>query len=126
MGPANCARETAVGTCFMGKQLVPNELWMIIEPLPPPEPSKSNGGRLRAPDRAALASIIYVLKSGIPWGMLPKGLGFGSGVTRWRRLRDWQKAGVWRRLHLVLLDELGKAGLIDWSRVSLDSASASA
>jgi transposase len=44
--------------------------------------------------------------------MLPKGLGFGSGVTCWRRLRDWQTAGVWRRLHRVLLDELGKAGMI--------------
>ena len=55
-------------------------------------------------------------------GMLPKELGFGSGVTCWRRLRDWQKAGVWHRLHRVLLNDLGKAGLIDWSRTSLDSA----
>ena len=107
----------------MVEQYVPNELWMIIEPLLPPELPKPNGGRPRVPDRAALAGIIYVLKSGIPWGMLPKGLGFGSGVTCGRRLRDWQKAGVWRRLHRVLLDELGKAGLIDWSRASLDSAS---
>jgi transposase len=107
----------------MVKQLVPDELWMIMDPLLPPELPKLNGGRPRVPDRAALAGIIYVLKSGIPWGMLPKGLGFGSGVTCWRRLRDWQKAGVWRRLHRVLLDALGKAGMIDWSRVSLDSAS---
>ncbi|HVF01571.1 MAG TPA: IS5 family transposase [Rubrobacteraceae bacterium] len=107
----------------MVKQLVPDQLWMIVEPLLPPEPPKPNGGRPRVPDRAALAGIIYVLKSGIPWGMLAKGFDFGSGVTCWRRLRDWQKAGVWRRLHRVLLDELGKAGLIDWSRASLDSAS---
>ena len=106
----------------MVKLYVPHELWRIIEPLLPPEPPKPNGGRPRVPDRAALAGIIYVLKSGILWGMLPKVLGFGSGVTCWRRLRDWQMAGVWRRLHCVLLDELGKAGLIDWSRVSLDSA----
>jgi transposase len=123
MCPANRDREMAVGSCFIAKQLVPDELWMIIEPLLPPEPPKSYGGRPRVADRAALAGIIYVLKSGIPWGMLPKGLGFGSGVTCWRRLRDWQKAGVWRRLHRMLLDELGKAGLIDWSRASLDSAS---
>ncbi len=107
----------------MVEQLVPDELWMIIEPLLPPEPPKPNGDRPRVPDRAALAGIIYTLKSGIPWGMLPKGSGLGSRVTCWRRLRDWQKAGVWRRLHRVLLDELGKAGLIDWSRASLDSAS---
>ena len=106
----------------MVKQLASEELWMIIEPLLPLEPPKPNGGRPRVPDRAALAGIIFVLKSGIPWGMLPKGLGFGSGVTCWRRLRDWQKAGVWRESHRALLDELGKAGLIDWSRASVDSA----
>jgi transposase len=107
----------------MAEHLVPDELWMFINPLLPPEPPKPTCGRPRVPDRAALAGIIYVLKCGIPWGMLPKELGFGSGVTCRRRLRDWQKAGVWRRLHRVLLDELGKAGLIDWSRASLDSAS---
>jgi len=122
MGPTPSNKNTNVRPCSMAKDLVPNELWMIIDPLLPPEPPKPNGGRPRVPDRAALAGIIYVLKSGIPWGMLPKELGFGSGVTCWRRLRDWQKAGVWHRLHRVLLDELGKAGLIDWSRASLDSA----
>ena len=56
--------------------------------------------------------------------MLPKEeLGCGGGVTCWRRLRNWQRAGVWNRLHRVLLDELGKVGLIDWSRACLDSAS---
>ena len=118
--PSN--KNANVRPCSMAKELVPDELWMVIDPLLPPEPPKPNGGRLRVPDRAALAGIIYVLKSGIPWGMLPKELGFGSGVTCWRRLRDWQKAGVWHRLHRALLDELGKAGLIDWSRASLDSA----
>ena len=123
MPHADLDRDAAVGPCPMAKHLVPDELWMFIYPLLPSEPSKPNGGRPRVPDRAALAGIIYVLKSGILWGMLPKELGFGSGVTCWRRLRDWQKAGVWSRLHRVLLDELGKAGLIDWSRASLDSAS---
>jgi transposase len=122
MGPPRSNKNTTFGPCSMAKDLVPDELWMFINPMLPPEPPKPNGGRPRVPDRAALAGIIYVLKSGIPWGMLPKELRFGSGVTCWRRLRDWQKAGVWHRLHRVLLDELGKAGLIDWSRTSLDSA----
>jgi len=126
MGPTLSNRNTTVGPCSVTKELVPDELWMFIDPLLPSESPKPNGGRLRVPDRAALAGIIYVLKSGNPWGMLPKELGFGSGVTCWRRLRDWQKAGVWHRLHRVLLDELGKAGLIDWSRASLDSATVSA
>jgi len=123
MCPVNRDTDAAVAPFSMVKQLVPEELWTIVEPLLPPEPPKPNGGRPRVSNRAALAGIIYVLKSGIPWGMLPRGLGFGSGVTCWKRLRDWQKAGVWRRLHRVLLDELGKTGLNDWSRASLDLAS---
>jgi transposase len=74
------------------------------------------------PDRAALAGIIFVLKSGIPWEMLPLEMGCGSGVTCWRRLRDWQQAGVWARLQHVLLNRLGEADQIDWNRASMDSA----
>ncbi len=107
----------------MKKPLVPDELWAIVEPLLPPEPPKPKGGRPRVPDRAALTGIIVVLKSGIPWEMLPQEMGCGSGVTCWRRLRDWQAAGVWDRLHHTLLDRLGDAERIDWSRASLDSAS---
>jgi transposase len=103
--------------------LVPDERWAIVEPLLPPEPPKPTGGRPRVPDRAALTGIIFVLKSGIPWEMLPQEMGCGSGVTCWRRLRDWQEAGVWDRLHQALLDCLGEAGRIDWARASLDSAS---
>jgi transposase len=75
------------------------------------------------PDRACLTGIIFVLKSGIPWEMLPQEMGCGSGVTCWRRLRDWTEQGVWDRRHRLLLDRLGEAGQIDWSRACLDSAS---
>jgi transposase len=74
-------------------------------------------------DRAALSGIIFVLKSGIPWEMLPQEMGCGSGVTCWRRLREWQEAGLWEQLHLVLLDRLGQADQIEWERACLDSAS---
>ena len=74
-------------------------------------------------DRAALTGILFVLRTGIGWEYLPQELGCGSGMTCWRRLRDWQLAGVWDRLHRVLLDELGKAGRIDWTRASLDASS---
>ena len=104
------------------KRLVSDELWELVEPLLPPEPDKPKGGRPRVPARSVLEGIVYVLKSGIPWSMLPKELGC-SGVTCWRRLRDWQKAGVWHGLRRLLLDKLGKLGLIDWSRASVDSAS---
>jgi transposase len=105
------------------KPLVSDELWALVAPLLPPEPPKPKGGRPRVSDRAALTGIIVVLKSGIPWEMLPQELGWGSGVTCWRRLRDWQEAGVWDRLHQMLLDRLGEADRLDWSRASLDSAS---
>ena len=105
------------------KPLVSDELWALVAPLLPPVPPKPKGGRPRIADRAALTGIIFVLKSGIPWEMLPPEMGCGSGVTCWRRLRDWQEAGVWDRLHRLLLDRLGEAGQIDWSRAALDSAS---
>ncbi len=73
--------------------MVTDELWEIVEPLLPPEPPKPKGGRPRVPNRAALTGIVFVLKTGIPWGMLPKEMGCGSGSTCWRRLRDWQEAG---------------------------------
>ena len=107
----------------MAKPLVRDDLWAVVAPLLPTEPPKPKGGRPRVPDRACLTGIIFVLKSGIPWEMLPQELGCGSGMTCWRRLRDWQAAGVWERLHRVLLDRLGAADRIDWSRASLDSAS---
>jgi transposase len=67
--------ETSVGPCCISKRSVPDELWTTIEPLLPPEPLKPDGGRPLDPDRAAFAGIISVLKSGIPWQMLPKEFG---------------------------------------------------
>jgi transposase len=107
----------------MAKPIVSDELWQVIEPLLPAEPSKAKGGRPRVPNRAALTGIIFVLKTGLPWEMLPPEMGCGSGITCWRRLRDWQEAGVWERLHQLLLDKLGDAGKIDWTRASVDSSS---
>jgi transposase len=107
----------------MSKRLVPDELWTFIEPLLPVEPAKPKGGRPRVSDRAALGGILFVRRTGIPWSFLPAEMGCGSGSTCWRRLRDWQAAGVWARLHRALLDRLGDADQLDWSRAALDSAS---
>lgn len=74
-------------------KLVSDELWEAVEPLLPPEPPKPKGGRPRMPPRAVFSGIVYVLKTGIPWRMLPKEFGC-SGVTCWRRLRDWCIRGV--------------------------------
>ena len=106
----------------MAKELVSDELWAVIKPLLPPhraQPGKR--GRPPVPDRAALTGILFVLKSGIGWEDLPQEMGCGSGMTCWRRLRDWQQGGVWQRLHETLLAKLEAAHLLDWSRASVDS-----
>src|SRR5215210_7779733 len=107
----------------MSLALVSDDLWEAIEPLLPRERPKPKGGRPRVPDRAALGGIIFVLRTGAPWRLLPQELGCGSGSTCWRRLRDWQAVGVWERLHATLLNWLGDEGAVDWSRASLDSIS---
>ena len=107
----------------MPKPLVTDELWAVVETLLPRQRPKPKGGRPRIDDRAALTGVLFVLKSGIPWEMLPQEMGCGCGMTCWRRLREWHEAGVWERLHEALLDRLGEADRVDWSRASLDSAS---
>jgi transposase len=107
----------------MAKPLVPDELWAEVARLLPPPRPKPKGGRPPVADRKALTGILFVLKTGIQWEDLPQEMGCGCGMTCWRRLRDWQRAGVWQALHAVLLNRLAEADQIDWSRASLDSAS---
>jgi transposase len=104
-------------------ELVTDELWAYVEPLLPPHPPHPKGGNDFKPDRPALCGIIYILREGIGWNKLPLALGCGSGSTCRRRFKAWRAAGVWPRLHRVLLERLAGAGAIDWSRVSVDSAS---
>ena len=107
----------------MPKLLIEDALWSVIEPILPPEEPKPKGGRPRVGNRAALTGIVFVLKTGIPWEMLPQEMGCGSGMTCWRRLQEWQAAGVWEQLHRILLERLQGAAQLDWSRAALDAAS---
>ena len=109
----------------MAKRLIDDALWVRIERLLPKPPRRrfKHMGRPRVSDRAALTGILFVLRTGIPWQMLPREMGCGSGSTCWRRLVRWQRAGVWRRLHALLLAELRQRGQLDLARAVVDSGS---
>ncbi len=103
--------------------VVSDGLWRRVEPLlPRAERRFRYPGRRRLDDRAALQGILFVLHTGIAWRHLPLELGFGSGSTCYRRLDEWQRAGVWERLHALLLSDLRAAGEIEWSRAIADSS----
>ena len=103
--------------------VVSDELWERLAPLLPVRARRFRyPGRKRLPDRECLEGILYVLHTGIPWQDLPPELGFGSGVTCWRRLEEWHQAGVWDRLHRLLLRELRAADQVDFTRALVDSS----
>jgi transposase len=109
----------------LAERLLPDAIWERVQPLLPPPPSHARGGAPRTvPDRACMAAILFMCRTSTPWALLPVGeFGCGSGTTCWRRFAEWARAGVFERLHEGLLDELGAAGALDWSRVSIDSFS---
>lgn len=81
----------------MSRELVPDALWSRVAALLPPRPPRPRGGRPPSDDRACLRGVLFVLKTGLPWEWLPREAFGVSGVTCWRRLRDWAQAGVLRR-----------------------------
>jgi transposase len=102
---------------------VPDRLWCELEPLlPKVERRFRYPGRRRHDDRACLEGILYVLRFGIPWRALPRLAGLPSGQTCWRRLDEWERAGVWPTLMLRLQERLGQAERIDWSRAIVDAS----
>lgn len=106
----------------MGKLLVPDELWALVEPILPKHEPSPKGGKPRTPDRVCLTGILFVLKNGLPWEAFPQEMGC-CGMTLWNRLDEWRKAGVWDALHRLLLDKLRGEDAIDFDRVVVDSSS---
>lgn len=107
----------------LSRRLVPDELWALVEPLIPPAGKRPQGGGMAAVDaRAVFTAIVFVLTSGCAWRHLPPSFGV-TVPTAHRWFVRWTQAGLWRRLHQAVLDELGGNGLIDWSRAVLDGAS---
>jgi transposase len=109
----------------LADDLVPDELWALVEPLLPAPPRPPYGGRRRTiSDRACLAAIVFTARTSTPWRLLPaRELGCGSPATCWRRLTEWANAGVFEQLHLQVLDRLGERGRLDWDRASIDTMS---
>ncbi|GAU71286.1 putative transposase [Streptomyces sp. NBRC 110611] len=108
----------------MHADLVPDGLWEWVAPLLPPAPERRRRypGRLRVPDRTALAGVLYLLRTGVAWRDVPAESVGCSGVTAWRRLRDWAEAGAWPRLHAALLSELRRADLLDLDDSAVDGS----
>src|SRR5215813_14967162 len=109
----------------MAKPILDDDLWAMIEPLlPAPKKRRQrHPGRKPIDNRKSLSAILLVLKTGLPWEHLPQELGWGSGMTAWRRLYAWQHRGIWQKVHEVLLNHLSEADGIDWSRAIVDSSS---
>jgi len=102
---------------------VDDELWALIEPLlPRVERRVRHPGRKRHPDRLVFQGILFVLYTGMAWEHLPQELGFGSGMTCWRRLAEWTEAGVWPRLHEKLLANLRSMDALDFSLAAVDGS----
>ena len=95
----------------MTEPLLTDEKWNQIQQFVPPQPPRPNGGRPRPDARRTLTAILFVLRSGIPWRTLPREMGYGSGATARRLLRQWQAQGVWQRLLPHLVQELGEEGM---------------
>jgi transposase len=103
--------------------IVSDAFWSrVVQVLPRPQRRFRYPGRKRLDDRAALQGILFVLHTGIAWRHLPLELGFGSGSTCYRRMVEWQQAGVWEKLHALLLAELRAADQIEWSRAVCDAS----
>lgn len=109
----------------MAREILSDELWAEIEPLlPKPKTRRFRfPGRKPMDPRKALTGILFVLRTGIPWELLPQEMGCGTGMSCWRYLHAWQEAGVWQKIHELLLSKLQTAGQIEWSRAIADSAS---
>jgi len=102
--------------------LLSDALWSTVEPLLPSHPPSPKGGAPRRDDRKCLEGILYVLRGGVPWRLLPAEYGV-SPSTCWRRFHEWAMAGVFDKVHRTLLRDLGQAGKLDMSRAIIDSAS---
>lgn len=101
------------------EQVLLDRMWERVAPLLPARAPNPKGGRPWADDKACFAGVVYQLRNNVRWNHLPPC--FPSGVTGWRRHRDWTRAGVWNRVWAAVLAELDAAGRIDARELFLDA-----
>lgn len=101
-------------TEFIRDLLLTDEQWARIQPL---LPAVRKEGRPRANDRRTLEGILYVLRTGCRWNDLPAE--YGSGVTCWRRLTQWEADGTWDRIWKTLVTTLDAQGKMAWAQAFL-------
>jgi putative transposase len=100
---------------------IPDELWDEIKIMLPTEKPNNTTGRPIVPFRRVLDGILYVLRTGCQWKMLPKE--YGSGSTCHRRFQQWILTKVFQRLWNRLLQVYDDVKGIGWKWQSLDSVS---
>jgi putative transposase len=98
---------------------MPDELWDEIRVILPPEKPNKTIGRPIVPFRKVLDGILYVLRTGCQWKMLPKD--YGSGSTCHRRFQEWSTSKVFQKLWSKLLQVYDDLIGIQWIWQSLDS-----
>jgi transposase len=103
----------------MTRKIIADDLWQLVQPYLPPPRQKPAMGRPALADRSVLTGIVFVLKTGISWDDLPEEMGCGCGATCFRRLRDWQRSGIWQTIRPILQNRLPCGARIDWSRAEL-------
>ncbi|MFI6058219.1 transposase [Streptomyces sp. NPDC051286] len=107
----------------LSKRLVPDELRELAAPLLPSFAARPQGGGTAPCDeRTVFTAVVYALTSGCAWRHLPPTFGT-SPATAHRRFTVRTEAGLWRRLHRAVLDELGARGEVDWTSAIVDAAS---
>ncbi len=99
-------------------------MWLRIQPLLPPHPVHTRGGRPFADDFDCFCGIVHQLRNASRWNDMPKD--YPAGVTCWRRFDAWSKAGVWQQIHAIIIEELEAAGLLDLSELTIDATFAEA
>lgn len=100
-------------------KMLSDKQWKLLKPLLPKQ-DKRKGGRPRANDRKTIEGILWVLKTGAQWYMMPRR--YGTPSTCWRRLKRWGEDGTWEWIWKRLLTTLSKEDKIDWAVAFMDGS----